>query len=71
MTHIDSVDQDRHAARLVEDHLEGRITVEQLAKLALAIGRLQGIYMSATQLATEAGLVCEFNSTRRGTNDDK
>ena len=71
MTQIDNVDQDRHGERLVADYLEGRLTVQQLVQLTLATGRLQGHYMSSFQLAHEAGIVAQFNSTRRGTNDDK
>ena len=71
MTQFDTVDQDRHGERLVADYLEGRLTVQQLVRLALATGRVQSLYMTALQLATEAGLVASFNTTRRGISDDK
>jgi hypothetical protein len=71
MTEIATVDQDRHADRLVEDHLAGRLTVQQLVRLAMAVGRVQSLYMSAIQLATEAGIVAEFNTARKGATDEQ
>jgi len=62
---IDHVNTDQHGVRLVADFHAGRLTVEQLVQLALATGRVQGLYMSGIQLATEAGIVATFNSTRR------
>ena len=65
MTDIAPVDQDKHAARLAADHAAGRLTAEQAIRLAMAMGRVQGVYMSAYQLATEAGIVADFNTTRK------
>ena len=65
MTGIDPIDQDKHAARLVADHAAGLMSTEQAMRIAIAVGRLQGHYMSAYQLAHEAGIVCDFNSTRK------
>ena len=65
MHDIAPVAEDKHGAQLVADYLDGRLTVEQLVQLALAVGRVQGVYMSAKQIAHEAGIVCDFNQTRR------
>jgi hypothetical protein len=48
--------------------LAGLLTAEQAVRMAMAVGRLQGIYMSAHQLAHETGIVGEFNKTRNGGN---
>ena len=66
MHDIAPVDQDRHAARLSEDVAAGRLTAAQAVRLAMAMGRVQGSYMGAIQLAHEAGIVCQFNGTRQG-----
>ena len=65
---VASVSEDANAIRLAEDVDAGRLTALQAVRLAMAMGRLQGLYMSGIQLATEAGIVCDFNQARHGGN---
>jgi len=68
MTDIAPVDRDQHAERIAADVHAGRLTVDQAVRLAMAAGRLQGCYMGAIQLATEAGIVCDYHQARHGGN---
>ena len=68
MCDIAPVDRDQHAERIAADVHAGRLTVDQAVRLAMATGRLQGIYASAKQLATDAGIVCDHNQARHGGN---
>jgi len=66
MTQVVSVFEDASAIRLAEDVDAGRMTAVQAVRLAMATGRIQGLYMSGNQIAREAGIVCDFNKTRHG-----
>jgi hypothetical protein len=68
MHDVAPIDEDKHAARIVAEMLAGLLTAEQAVRMAMAVGRLQGHYMSSYQLAHEAGIVGEFNKTRNGGN---
>jgi hypothetical protein len=68
MHDIAPVAEDRNAARLAEDVDAGRLTAAQAVRISMAMGRIQGLYVSANQLATEAGIVCDYNQTRHGGN---
>jgi hypothetical protein len=69
MTTVCDIDNDQHCRRITEDAQQGRLTVAQAVKLALATGRLQGHYMSARHLAHEAGIVSDVNSARTKEED--
>jgi hypothetical protein len=68
MTDVASVFEDASAARLAEDVDAGRMAAVQAVRIAMATGRIQGLYMSANKLAQEAGIVCDFNQSRHGAN---
>jgi hypothetical protein len=63
---VASVFQDANAIRLAEDVAAGRLTAAEAIRIAMAMGRIQGLYVSANQLATETGIVCDYNQTRHG-----
>lgn len=65
MCDVADVAEDRNAARLLEEYQAGKLTAAQLVQLTLAVGRLQGLYMSARQLAADTALVMEHNRGRR------
>ena len=67
---VASVFEDANAIRLAEDVDAGRLTAAQAVRVAMAIGRIQGLYVSAHQLADDAGLVCDYNQTRHGGNSN-
>jgi hypothetical protein len=68
MHDVAPIEEDKHAIRLAEDVDAGRLTPTQAVRVAMAIGRIQGLYVSAHQLAHETGIVREFNKTRNGGN---
>jgi hypothetical protein len=68
MKEIASVFDDAHCARLAEDVAAGRMTATQAIQIAMATGRVQGLFMSANKLAQDSGIVREFNKTRHGAN---
>jgi hypothetical protein len=61
---VAEVAADPCVARLADELYTGRMSVPQVLRIALAVGRLQGHYISATHLAAEAGIVCDYNATR-------
>ena len=65
-TEVASVFEDANAIRLAEDVAAGRLTAPEAVRIAMAMGRIQGLYVSANKLATEAGIVCDYNQARHG-----
>jgi hypothetical protein len=63
---VASVFEDSNAIRLAEDVDAGRLTATQAVRIAMAMGRIQGLYVSGNQLAAEAGIVCDYNKARHG-----
>jgi len=65
---VASVFEDANAIRLAEDVAAGRLTAPEAVRIAMAMGRIQGLYVSANKLADEVGIVCDYNQTRHGGN---